>query len=445
MRPARVPERASSERRVIVTDYSIGEQIGRGSFAQIRVAHHRKLKLPYAVKVISKQDLQTSRHGKSTVFNETILAALVDHPSIIEVVEIADSHSYIFQFMRLAERGDLLHRLRAAPIPQNDVIRLADQLLAAVEYLHSYGICHRDIKLENVLLMRTNNAKLCDFGLAALTLDGTVSGNCGSLEYAAPEAIVSPTFNGFTADIWSVGVVIYSLFARTLPYRDVDRLFDFRAATVDWSAIPISLRPLLERMLSIDPLARPSATDARAFEALGSAATRRRPPLSALQIPADVADSQEVVSRLSQVLCTGCAQLAEKIMSGAPCVERMLFVMLRNRLRSLCLDPLFRGAWRSLSGPDRGRRVVEASFPAASCDVYRRMHAMLMKQRCCVSSPIAVEPLIVQTREATDCRLRFKCVDAGDASQLVLTVEGDSTELAEAIVNQMRSEFEATM
>jgi serine/threonine protein kinase len=399
------------------------------------------LKIPYAVKVISKQELQASRHGKSTVFNETVLAALVDHPSIIEVIEIADSHSYIFQFMRLAERGDLLHRLRAAPIPQTDAFRIIDQLLAAVEYLHSYGICHRDIKLENILITRTNNAKLCDFGLAAVTLDGTVTGNCGSIEYAAPEAIVSPSFNGFAADIWSVGVVIYSLFARTLPYRDVHRSFDFRAASVDWAPVPSSLRPLIERMLSIDPAMRPSAADARAFDAMRATGGQRKPPLSALSARADLTDADELVSRLSQVLCCGCTQLTEKLASGAPCIEGVLFILLRTRLRSLCSDPLFRGAWRSLPSADTARRVVEASFPAASCDLYRRMHAMLMKQRCCVSSPMAVEPLIVQTRDAADCRLRFKCMDDRGASKLVLAIEEGSVELAEAIVTQMRSEL----
>jgi serine/threonine protein kinase len=432
--------RAHSEKRVIVTDYNVGEQIGRGSFGQIRVAVHRRLNIPFAVKVMSKQDLQASKHGKSTMFNETVLAPLLDHPAIVEVVEVADSHAYVFQFMRLAEQGDLLKRLRSAPLDVSLGLRVIDHLLRAVEYLHSYGICHRDIKLENILLGRSSGVKLCDFGLSAITFDGIVRGGCGSFEYSAPEVITDPACDGFKADMWSVGNVIYAVFARALPFQNATTDFDFASATVDYSMIPPAFRPLVESLLSLDPAARPHATEARSFAALNSSQTRRREPLSAIQETLDLRDSGEVVSRLSQILRMPFGELMGVLTLPGRRIEKLMFQLARKKLAVLRSDPLFRGAWRSLPLPDLADRTIRQPFSDCSANVFRQLHAMLMKQRCCVSSPIVLEPVIVPLTEAADVRISFSCVDEGESNQSVLTLflHEDAGNFGQAIIAHMR-------
>jgi serine/threonine protein kinase len=440
MSSPRLASRAHSEKCVIVTDYNVGEQIGRGSFGQIRTAFHRRLRLALAVKVMAKQDLQVLKHGKSTMFNETILAALVDHPNIIEVVEVADSHAYIFQFMRLAEHGDLLRRLRTAPLEMSLAFRVIDQLLSAVEYLHSYGICHRDIKLENILLSRPTNVKLCDFGLATMTFDGLVKGGCGSFEYSAPEVIANPVCNGFKADMWSVGVAIYAIFARALPFLNVTREFDFANAVVDYSVIPPAFRPLIEQLLSVDPDARPHATEARGFHALNSSQTRRKDPLSAIPDVIDLTDSTELVSRLSQILRVSYGQLTELLRGDGPRIEKLVFVLAQKKLAVLNSNPLFRGAWRSLPSPVFADRTIQVPFADCSANVFKQLHAVLMRQRCCVSSPIVLEPVIVPMKEAPDVRISFSCVDEGESNQSVLTlvVHEDAGNLAQEILAQLR-------
>lgn len=300
------------ENHLKVQDYMIGEVIGQGSFGQIRIAFHNRSRIPFAVKIISKSQLMQSRNAKQIFFNETVLAPLVDHPSIIKIVEIVDSPSQIFQFMRLAENGDLLRLLRSSPLEQKFAMRTIDQILSAVEYLHANGIVHRDIKLENILMSKRTGAKLCDFGLSTITFDGKVTGNCGSIEYAAPEAIDQPVYDGFKADMWSVGVVIYAIFTRKLPFQNNTNTPTYFErynydSQIDMTFVPKNMQPLILKLLSIDPNERPSATEARSFPPLSSLSTtqlHKKDPLSMLQ-PFDLSITESnftIISKLSQVL-----------------------------------------------------------------------------------------------------------------------------------------------
>jgi serine/threonine protein kinase len=434
--------RAKSAKSVKVSDYIVGETIGSGSFGQVRLAFHQRLKLPFAVKVIAKKSLAAAKHGKSTMFNEMILVPLVDYPSIINVVDIADSSGYIFQFMQLAEHGDLLHRLRTAPLEQSLALRLIDQVLGGVEYLHSLGICHRDIKLENILLTRSGGIKLCDFGLAAITFDGIVKGSWGSFEYSAPEVIAGPQCDGFKADMWSVGIVIYAIFARALPFKNVNRDFAFEEAVIDYSCIPPVFRPWIEQLLSIDPDMRPHASEARAFPPLNSTQVRKKAPLSGIPTDLDLTDSIELVSRLSQVLRIEFDQLIVTLHDSRTTLEKLLFRLLQKKVTNRLSDPLFRGTCRSLPLHE-ATTTIRVSFPGCSSDVFRRLHSITMGQRCYVSSPITMDPVIVQATGPTDRRIAFSCVDEGDAKQSVLTLvlPEDAGDLADVIMGQMHAAF----
>jgi serine/threonine protein kinase len=329
------------------------------------------------------------------------------------------------------------------PLEISFAIRIIDQLLSAVEYLHSYGICHRDIKLENILLARSSGIKMCDFGLAAATFDGIVRGGCGSLEYSAPEVIDGSSCNGFKADMWSVGIVIYAIFARTLPFANVTKEFDFASAVVDYSAIPHAFVPLVEHMLSFDPAARPDATDTRSFHPLNSSQTKRKEPLSALPVVVDLTDSGDLVSRLSQILRFPFDQVMSTLAQPGPSMEKLLYVLLKKKLSIMDDDPIVRGGYRSLPSPAISGRTIQESFNGCAAVVFRQLHGILMKQRCCVSSPIVAQPIIVQAREETDVRIAFNCIDDTEAGKAVLTlfVDDDFGDLAQMIVAQMRASF----
>jgi hypothetical protein len=201
---------------------------------------------------------------------------------------------------------------------------------------------------------------------------------------------------------------------------------------------------LVEELLSIDPARRPHATEARGFPTLNSSQVRQKPPLSAIPSEMDLTDATDLVSRLSQVLRMPFDQLFAILRGPRMNIEKLLFVLFRKKVAVLKTSPLFRGAYRSLPAPDRSPATIRVAFPNCSSDVFRRLHSVTMGQKCYVSSPIVLDPVIVQTAGPVDRRIAFSCVDDdGDAKQsvLTLTLPEEAGDLAGLIMEQMRAAF----
>jgi hypothetical protein len=192
-------------------------------------------------------------------------------------------------------------------------------------------------------------------------------------------------------------------------------------------------------MLSVDPDVRPHATDARGFRGLNSTQTKRKEPLSAVPDVVEATESADLVSRVSQILRAPFKEVMEVLSVPGRRIEKLIFALAKKKLSVLSADPLFRGAWRSL--PSSGDRTIREPFAAAASDLFKQLHAVLMKERCCVSSPIVPETVIVPMKEPADVRLSFSCVDDVDSAQSVLTlmVREDTVEFAQRIMAQMRA------
>ena len=137
-------------------------------------------------------------------------------------------------------------------------LTIIDQILAAVEYLHSLYICHRDIKLENVLLDEENVAHIGDFGFASIC-DLPVTGCFGSDGYAAPEVFNDAPYDGRKADMWSIGVLIFSILSERKPFSTGNDI-----NTINFSNVPIALRQYIYNCLSKDPVKRCTVSEIRA-------------------------------------------------------------------------------------------------------------------------------------------------------------------------------------
>ncbi|CAA9993710.1 unnamed protein product [Nesidiocoris tenuis] len=146
-----------------------------------------------ACKVIDSQKAP-SNFVKKFLTREIDILTKIQHPHIIHLFSMLHKSSRYFIFMRLAEKGDLLEFiLKKNHIGEGRARTWATQLALALEYLHTMGIVHRDIKTENILITAAYNAKLSDFGFARNIyengLEVLCQTHCGSMPYTAPEVL----------------------------------------------------------------------------------------------------------------------------------------------------------------------------------------------------------------------------------------------------------------
>lgn len=186
--------------------------------------------------------------------------------------------------------GDELYNylLRHGPLPVDKVKRIFTQLVGAVAYVHSKSCVHRDLKLENILLDKHENVKLCDFGFTR-EYEGKASylqTFCGTICYSAPEMLKGEKYAGEKVDVWSLGIILYALLAGELPYDDDDdQVTKTRILSEDPTyndKFPEDAKSLINLLLSKRPLIRPSLDDILAHPFLAEHAPEQ---LAILKIP----------------------------------------------------------------------------------------------------------------------------------------------------------------
>lgn len=165
--------------------------------------------------------------------------------------------------------GDELYNylLRSGPLPPEKVQRIFAQLLGAVAYVHNMSCVHRDLKLENILLDKNENVKLCDFGFTR-EYEGKTSHLqtfCGTVCYSAPEMLRGEKYAGEKVDVWSLGIILYALLVGDLPFDDDDEMITKHKILSSEPNYPETLPPdakaLIVQLLSKRPLIRPSIAD----------------------------------------------------------------------------------------------------------------------------------------------------------------------------------------
>ena len=149
---------------------------------------------------------------------------------------------------------------------ENEAKKIFQQIIFGVEYLHTHQVCHRDLKPENILLDEENNVKLADFGLSNIMRDGIfLYSSCGSPNYAAPELINGKYYNGSSIDIWSCGVILYTLLTGSLPFNEKQTAKLYNKIRECKYVLPENLsdsaKDLIFRMLQKDPLNRISISE----------------------------------------------------------------------------------------------------------------------------------------------------------------------------------------
>uniref|UniRef100_A0A671KSJ8 non-specific serine/threonine protein kinase n=1 Tax=Sinocyclocheilus anshuiensis TaxID=1608454 RepID=A0A671KSJ8_9TELE len=183
-----------------IGNYRLLKTIGKGNFAKVKLARH----------ILTGKEL----------FREVRIMKTLHHPNIVQLFEVIETEKTLYLVMEYASGGEVFDYLvshgRMKEIEARAKFR---QIVSAVHYCHQKNIVHRDLKAENLLLDADANIKIADFGFSnEFTLGNKLDTFCGSPPYAAPELFQGKKYDGPEVDIWSLGVILYTLVSGSLPF-----------------------------------------------------------------------------------------------------------------------------------------------------------------------------------------------------------------------------------
>lgn len=253
-------------------NFTFGRTLGAGSFGIVRHARDNTTGEDVAIKIILKKAL----HGNvQLVVDELQLLQELHHPHIVGFRDWFESRDKFYIVTQLATGGELFDRIvHKGRFTEHDASLVILQIVEAISYLHQNDIVHRDVKPENVLYLNEldqSNVVLADFGIAKKLLgpDDKLTSSAGSFGYAAPE-VVQGMEHGKPCDIWSLGVVTYTLLCGYSPFR-AETAPDFIAEVCNnnavifhaeyWKEVSRDARRFIIKALQYSPIKRATADE----------------------------------------------------------------------------------------------------------------------------------------------------------------------------------------
>lgn len=288
-----------------VGQYTLLEQIGHGGQAVVWSGVDDITHSVVAVKLIHLAeddpllDTRTFDQQAQTVAN-------LAHPHIVPLYSFGFNNRFRYMVTRYICGGSLEDLLLGGPLPIPEIMRLASQIVSALEYIHGLRLAHRDIKPSNVLLDTQHNAYLTDFGLARLLSQSTQALHTGrgTPAYSPPEQVLSAPLT-LRSDIYTLGVVLYEMFTGQLPWDGMVSLASRQLQAADTlpnlaeinPALPPKLTDVLRAMTAADPDSRPT-TAGEALRMLQVALDLPISPGSPIDVPLDSAKKQLDMTKL---------------------------------------------------------------------------------------------------------------------------------------------------
>ncbi|KAL2870615.1 serine/threonine-protein kinase [Aspergillus lucknowensis] len=250
--------------------YRFGRTLGAGTYGIVREADCSEGKV--AVKIILKRNV---KGNERMVYDELEVLQKMHHPHIVHFVDWFESKDKFYIVTQLATGGELFDRIcEYGKFTEKDASQTIRQVLDAVNYLHQRNIVHRDLKPENLLYLTPDidsQLVLADFGIAKM-LDNpaeVLTSMAGSFGYAAPEVMLKQG-HGKAVDIWSLGVITYTLLCGYSPFRSenlTDLIEECRAGRVIfheryWRDVSQDAKDFILSLLQVNPAQRPTSEEA---------------------------------------------------------------------------------------------------------------------------------------------------------------------------------------
>ena len=222
--------------------YKLGGRLGKGAYGVVVRATDEETGEEVAIKRISKEVLaKEGEAGEKRLYREVAIMGSLHHDNLVNLIELLnrEESGEVWIAIELVEGVELMNKIDQATKPgvpgglSEDLARnYFQQLVVGLNYVHSQGVVHRDLKPENILITHDDVCKITDFGLSNVQNTdtmGQVPPNmnmqtcCGTPYYVAPEVVTRKSgYNGFTADVWSLGIILYVMLLGDLPFTAKD-------------------------------------------------------------------------------------------------------------------------------------------------------------------------------------------------------------------------------
>ena len=221
----------SENKQVIAGRYELGKLVGSGGMAEVYIARDAVLGRKVAIKVLN-EDLANNKKFLARFQQEARSASSLTHPNIVKVLDAGEEsvtdadgteHVRAYMVMEYVEGLELSKLVARGPLKVPEAVRVAGEILSAVEFAHSAGIVHCDIKPDNIMITRQGNVKVLDFGIAraaAAAFDdlAQTTSVLGTAAYFSPEQAQGKKVDART-DIYAIGVVLFEMLTGKVPFE----------------------------------------------------------------------------------------------------------------------------------------------------------------------------------------------------------------------------------
>ena len=251
---------------ILYKQYTKGQFLGKGGFATVHRATCMSTLKIFAAKAISKSFLSKTR-TRQKVMSEIRIHRSLHHDNIVQFHGFFEDDDFLYILLELCQNqtlGDLVRRRKR--LLELEVQSILLQVLVGLKYLHSHRVIHRDLKLGNIFLDETMELKIADFGLSAkLEFEGERKRTiCGTPNYMAPEILEGKFGHSYECDIWSFGVIMYTLLIGHPPFETKDVKTTYRRIRLNLYNFPESVsiseeaKSLISSILVVDFSKRPT-------------------------------------------------------------------------------------------------------------------------------------------------------------------------------------------